>query len=70
MDGIAELALKAGTKVPVSSFGSRDPGAGLPGRIVPHMLGMPAFQFCHPVLFRVGVVSDNLSLHGFSGVRK
>lgn len=41
-----------------------DPNADLPWGIMAHVLGVPALQVCHPVLFVVQVQPDNTACHG------
>ena len=38
-----------------------DPRAVLPWRVVPHVLGVPAFELGHPMAFGVGVKSNDSS---------
>jgi len=41
-----------------------DPNADLPWGIMAYVLGVPALQVCHPVLFVVSVKPDNTAFHG------
>ena len=41
--------------------GGRDPRAVLPWRVVPHVLGVPAFEVGHPMAFGVRVKSNDSS---------
>ena len=41
--------------------GGHDPRTVLPWRVVPHVLGVPAFELGHPMAFGVRVKSNNSS---------
>lgn len=45
------------------ALGRRDPLADLPGRIVSHVLAVPATELGHPVALDVLMESDDIPLH-------
>jgi len=60
---IAFHAIQKCADGPGAAAGSLHPWAVCPGRIVPDMLTMAAFQFGHPVPLVVLVESDNSPFH-------
>ncbi len=51
--------MKFAADVALASLFGDDPGAGGPGRIVPHMLRMAAIQVGHPVRFLILMEGGN-----------
>ena len=58
---IASGALELTTEMGGTAFGSEDPGADGPGRIMTDMLGVAAFEVGDPVAFGVLMESDDFA---------
>jgi hypothetical protein len=55
--------MQDGSDARLSAFGSDNPGTRLPGRIVPDVLGMTAFEVGDPVLVVILVKADDTALN-------
>jgi hypothetical protein len=60
---ITFFAVEYFSKRSVAAFDAHGPWAIDPGRIMPDMLIVPAFQLCDPVAFFVLMIANDFSLH-------
>jgi hypothetical protein len=61
---ITKRAVEESIKPAGPPFYSRDPGPDLPRRVVPSVLGVPAFEVRYPVTFIVLVKPNDAPFHG------
>jgi hypothetical protein len=62
--GVTFLADEYLSQRRIASFDALGPRAINPGRVMPNMLVVPAFQLGHPMGFFVLVITNNFFLHG------
>jgi hypothetical protein len=62
---VALLAFQRRTEAALTALRRGHPRPCHPGRVVPHMLAMPAIELGHPLAFLVLMEADDRALHYF-----